>query len=361
MLSEFAAEQWMTRYETLAKVNMTETSCDALRLEELEALEPGLFSELVLDYGPITGSDELKRQILAMYETGGPENITTAAGCVNASQHVMDELIEPEDSVMVFTPGYQQFAGYAASLGAQVTELPLDPANWQADLDALEEAAEHRGLDLLILNLPGNPTGTILTEEQLERVIRIAETHDAWILCDEVYRGIGTVMPSVSDRYEKGIATGSLSKALACPGIRIGWVKGPGALIDRLNIRRDYTFIGAGPLNDRMAAAVLRHREAVLARNNAIVEQNTAALRAWLQDNPSYSCVIPEAGSVALLRLPEGVDDEDFALQLMEEAGLFFVPGRFFGAPGTLRLGLGRPPEVFMKGLTLLAGFARGS
>ncbi len=215
MLSEFAAEQWMTRYETLAKVNMTETSCDALRLEELEALEPGLFSELVLDYGPITGSEELKRQILAMYETGGPENITTAAGCVNASQHVMDELIEPEDSVMVFTPGYQQFAGYAASLGAQVTELPLDPANWQADLDALEEAAEHRGLDLLILNLPGNPTGTILTEEQLQRVIRIAETHDAWILCDEVYRGIGTVMPSVSDRYEKGIATGSLSKALA--------------------------------------------------------------------------------------------------------------------------------------------------
>ncbi len=45
----------------------------------------------------------------------------------------------------------------------------------------------------------------------------------------------------------------------------------------------------------------------------------------------------------------------------MEEAGLFFVPGRFFGAPGTLRLGLGRPPEVFMKGLTLLAGFAWGS
>ncbi len=78
MLSEFAAEQWMTRYETLVKVNMTETSCDALRLEELEALEPGLFSELVLDYGPITGSEELKRQILAMYETGGPENITTA-------------------------------------------------------------------------------------------------------------------------------------------------------------------------------------------------------------------------------------------------------------------------------------------
>ena len=47
------------------------------------------------------------------------------------------------------------------------------------------------------------------------RRIRIAETHDAWILCDEVYRGIGTVMPSVSDRYAKGIATGSLSKALA--------------------------------------------------------------------------------------------------------------------------------------------------
>ena len=64
---------------------------------------------------------------------------------------------------------------------------------------------------------------------------------------------------------------------------------------------------------------------------------------------------------MALLRLPEGVDDEDFALQLMEEARLFFVPGRFFGAPGTLRLGLGRPPEVFMKGLTLLAGFAWGS
>lgn len=361
MLSEFAAEQWMTRYENLASVNMTETSCDALRLEEIEALEPGLFSELVLDYGPITGSPQLKEEILAMYETGTPANITTTAGCVNASQHVMDELLAPGRQVIVFTPGYQQFAGYARSLNARVTELALDPLTWKPDLDQLEDCAARQGLDLLILNLPNNPTGTILDEEALQRVTDIARRHDAWILCDEVYRGIGRVMPSVSDLYEKGVSCGSLSKSLACPGIRIGWVKGPEALIDALNIRRDYTFIGAGALNDRLAWAVLKHRAQILRRNNAIVSRNLAVLKDWLDGNPFFSCVLPEAGSVALLRLPDGVDDEAFALRMMEEKGLFFVPGRFFGAPGTLRLGLGRPPEQFLKGLTLLAGFASGS
>lgn len=361
MLNEFAAEQWMTRYENLAKVNMTETSCDALRLQEIQALEPGLFSEVVLDYGPITGSDALKAGILGLYETGTPANITTTAGCVNASQHVMDELLEPGSRVIVFTPAYQQFAGYAESLGAKVTQLPLDPVTWQPDLEGLEQAADREGLDMLILNLPNNPTGTILDAASLDCVVQTARKHDAWILCDEVYRGVGTVMPSVSDIYEKGISVSSLAKALACPGIRLGWVKGPEALIERLNIRRDYTMICAGPLNDRIAAAVLRHRDEILARNNAIVNANVQALEKWLQENSFFDCTIPEAGSVALLRLPQGTDDVAFALRMMEEQGLFFVPGSHFGAPGTLRLGLGRPPGVFMKGLTILSGFACGS
>lgn len=119
-------------------------------------------------------------------------------------------------------------------------------------------------------------------------------------------------------------------------------MKGPEALIDALNIRRDYTFIGAGPLNDRLAWAVLKHRAQILRRNNAIVSRNLAVLKDWLDGNPFFSCVLPEAGSVALLRLPDGVDDEAFALRMMEERDCSLSPAGFWSA-GNAAAGTGPP------------------
>ena len=93
---------------------------------------------------------------------------------------------------------------------------------------------------MICLNLPNNPTGTTLDHEEMHQLIQICKKHDLYVLVDEIYRGLYQE-ESISDLYEKGIATSGLSKVLSTPGLRIGWIKTKDKeLIRLINERRDY-------------------------------------------------------------------------------------------------------------------------
>lgn len=348
MLNEQKGEQWLTLYEKEARWNLTDTTITPRKLSDILKYEPDVFDDIQLDYGDITGSDRLKKAILSQYATGTADNVTTTAGCINANQLVMDELISPEDKVVVFTPGYAQYLEYPKALGAQVAEVKLED-DYDVDFEQLEKQAE--GAKLIILSNPDNPSGTVLTESELIRLAGIARKNDAWILCDEVYRGIGPdILPSISDLYEKGIATSSLAKAFGMPGLRIGWVKAARSLIDRLNIRRDYTMISTATLNDTLAAIVLEHAADFLDEHNTLRNANAQILKDWLETNPDFSASVPDYGLVCLLSIPDD-DDVSWTTRLFESTGVLFIPGSFFGAPGKVRIGLGIDSEVLKAGL----------
>lgn len=354
MLNEMKAEQWLTATEKNARFNLTDTTSRPRSLDDLLAHDPGLLKGLTLDYGDITGTDRLKRAVLSLYETGTKDNVTTTAGCINANQLVMDELIEPGDKVVTFVPGYAQYWEYPLSKGAVVDKVAVDE-KMELDLDLVKEAV--KGSRLIIFSNPGNPAGTVLKKDDLERLAEIARDNDAWILCDEVYRGIGhNWLPAISDLYEKGISTGSLSKTFGMPGLRIGWVKGPKELIDRLNIRRDYTMISTGPLNDALAASALEQKERIVKEHNEYRNENIEILKEWLKHNKKFGAVIPEYGLVCLLKIPEK-DDIQWAKNLYQQKGVLFVPGSLFEAPGMVRLGLGIDHEVLRQGLEIVAQY----
>lgn len=354
---DFEAEQWMTEYEQKAVHNLTDSSISALTFSELASLEPQLLQGLRLDYGEITGDHRLKREILSFYRDRDEETLTLTNGCLQANKDAMEVLLTPGDHVIVFTPGYQQYREVPLQLGCQVTELPLVQDEWTYPLELLEEALQP-STKLVVLNSPGNPTGCRLSTEQMKALAAMAEEHDFWILCDEVYMLPDEKHPSLADFSQRAVVTGSLSKTLGLSGLRLGWIKGRKEIIHAINVGRDYSFISTGPLRDVLAYIALKHKDELLRRSARIVERNKDITRNWLTGQSLFSCRIPEAGTVGFLKLPGLQNSKNFARALLEETGIFLLPGACFGYEEYFRLGFGQEHDRLEDVLKKLESFA---
>ena len=354
ILKHFGVEEWMTEHEQSARYNLTDTCVQPLTWNELNDFTHIDLSSICLDYGEITGSLPLKEAILSLYKTGDISHITTANGCLEANALVLETLLEKDDHVICFVPGYQQFYDYPESFGCEVTKIELkEEQNWIPDLDLVKKAIRPE-TTLLILNNPNNPTGTYYDKELLLGLVEICKEHDIWIFADEVYLDLDNC-PSISDLYDKGISTGSISKLYGLAGIRLGWIKAEPSLIERINSRRDYTMVSTGPMKDAIGAAVLSNREPILKRANDIIERNKQFLSTWVKDNPYFDVVIPKYGTVCFLKYNFEFDSVELANQLLDEIGVFFVPGACFDYENHFRLGLGQSEKMFAAGLNALS------
>lgn len=354
-INDFKVEQWMNDHEKKAIYNLTDTcvkACTWQELMELADIDPNL----TLDYGDITGSQAVKKAILNLYTTHDLESLTMFHGCLEANQHVMDTLLEPEDHIITYTPGYQQFWDYPRSLGVDTTLLNLkEEMGWMPNMDELKESIQSN-TKMIILNNPNNPTGTMFPRSFMDSLIQICREKGIWILCDEVYRGFDD-QPSISDLYEKGIATSSLSKVFALPGLRYGWVKACPSLISKINVRRDYTMISTGPLMDTIAAQVLAHKDEILQKNKTYIEQNKQIFTTWEQTQSHYHLIMPKAGTVGFLAYDMDISSTNLAKRLLDEEGIFFVPGSCFGFDHHVRFGLGQDSHMLEKGLHKLSAW----
>jgi len=360
-LKEFDVETWMTDHEGHCSYNMTDTCVAAMSLESLEALIgedlTGDLRRILFDYGPINGSDRLKDEILKLYATGTQANLTITNGAVAGTHHVMDTLLEPGDHVVTLTPTYQQFYSYPESLGCTYDLVELHEENgWQPDMADFKRLIRD-DTKAVFLNLPNNPTGSTLSEEQLRELIDICAAHDTWIVADEIYRGLNPQAPCISDIYAKGVSISSVSKLYGFAGLRLGWVKGPKELIDRIIFRRDYTMISTGTFDDTVARVVLEHKDALLKRAKDLVSANKDIVKAWLAREELVTCVLPEDGTVCFPHYHVDVPSAKLCEQLQEDTGVFFVPGSCFDCEHHLRLGLTAPAEELSEGLEIFADY----
>ena len=324
-LPDFKVEQWMNDYENDAIYNMTDTCVKALTLQELLDLEDFDFNELTLDYGQITGDVELKKEILSLYERGTIDNITTAQGCLQANELVMNTLLEKGDEVICVVPGYQQFVDIPKSIGCKVNLIELDERDWQVGVEKFRKIL-NSSTKMIILNNPSNPTGTEYSKDFMNLLIEACQSYGTYILCDEVYRGLNQEV-SISDIYENGISTSSLSKVFSLAGLRLGWIKANEYVIHQINVRRDYSMISTGPLVDKLGRIALKHKDELVLRAKSIISSNKNIVREWLKENPRFDCVLPNGGTVCFLKYYFDLKSETFAKLLLAEKGVFFVPG----------------------------------
>jgi aspartate/methionine/tyrosine aminotransferase len=371
-IADFGVEIWMNQRETTCRYNLAETCVDSVTVDKLLALAgrdaASLAAELApvrLGYGAIEGSERLRTAIAALYESATADDVLVTHGAIGANHLVYEALVEPGDVVVSITPTYQQHTAIPASLGAEVRELRLrEEDGWLPDLDELRRLAA--GARLIALVNPGNPTGALLPVATIDAIAGIAAAQGAWILADEVYRGLdqdgeGT-SPSFVDRYPKTLGVGSMSKAFSLAGLRLGWIVAPAEVREPVSRHRDYSVISVGMVDDLLAALALEHAPAMLERSRAIVRGNLALLDAWVAEEPRISYVRPRSGTTAFLRYDApGVSSEAFCTALLDDEGVLLVPGAAFDREGYVRLGYANDPEVLVAGLERMSAFlARG-
>lgn len=197
IVEQFGVEDWMDRYEEGAKYNITDTCAKPLTLDELFTLSGEdkqdfmeTFFKREQTYGPIWGDRKLKEEISHLYEHISPDEILTEHGATGGNQHIFFSLIRPGDRVIAYAPSYQQFYSAPRSLGAQVTVLHLKKEKgYLPDLEELKQAAR-RGVRMICLNNPNNPTGSIIPKDMMEEIVDIARNAGAYLFCDEVYAGV---------------------------------------------------------------------------------------------------------------------------------------------------------------------------
>jgi aspartate/methionine/tyrosine aminotransferase len=280
-------------------------------------------------------------------------------GTIGANQMVYQTRVgggvdgKSADHVVAITPTYQQHTAIPRSLGADVTEVALNAdAGWLPDWDAVA-AAVTPATKVISLTNPNNPKGALIGREGLEKVSEIARSVDAWVLCDEVYRGTeqSDPVPSIVEVYDKGISTGSTSKAYSLAGLRLGWIVGSETLLDECEIHRDYTTISVGMVDDYFAAMALEAKDVVLQRSRDITRGNLAVLDAWIAGEPKAEYVKPMAGTTAFVALDVPFNSYDLCVALLKDTGVMFTPGSALGVEGYVRIGFACYPDVLKAGL----------
>ena len=206
----------------------------------------------------------------------------------------------------------------------------------------------------MTINFPHNPTGAILSLDRYHALIELCRRHGIYILHDEIFNGLGPSttkhLPYVADLYERGLSLNVMSKSFGLPGLRIGWIACADTdLISKMERFKHYLSIcNSGP-SERLAKIALNHREQLLARNCAIVDENLPKWEAFFgRHQDLFDWYRPNGACTAFPRYkgPDGV--EAFTQSLVEESGVLLLPSTIYrselGATpqDRFRLGFGR-------------------
>ncbi len=355
----------MTAWETKTPYDIAESGIFPMTVRELLDFEPAAERERILarlldlrlGYSEAPGTFELRSAIAATYRDTRPEEILVTTGAIEANFLLFNVLLEPGDHVVAVHPAYQQLYSVPRAIGCDVALWELRPEKgFRFDLDELERLVTPR-TRLIVINTPHNPTGAMLSAEDLRRIDRLACSVGARVLCDEAYRwleipGGEPLAPPLRNLGGVGISVGTLSKPFGLPGLRIGWIAGPVDLVARCWAVRDYVSLSPGKLNDALAVLALKHRERIVERTQAIVARNLEAAGAWVAEHAGVvSWKPPRGGLLALLRYELDMTSLDLANHLAEKYGVMLAPGSAFGIENHLRIGIGQEPETFAEGL----------
>jgi aspartate/methionine/tyrosine aminotransferase len=364
-IETFALERWMTAWETKTPFDIAESGIFPMTVRELLQLEPAQVRDRTLErlldtrlgYSEAPGTLELRSLIAATYRDTGPEEILVTTGAIEANFLLFNVLLEPADHVVAVYPAYQQLYSVPRAIGCDVSLWKLRSENgFRYDVDDLERLVTPR-TKLIVINTPHNPTGAMLSAEDLRRIDGLASSVGARVLSDEAYRwleipGGEPLAPPMRNLGGVSVSVGTLSKPFGLPGLRIGWIAGPADLVARCWATRDYVSLSPGKLNDALAVLAMRHRERISERTQGIVRTNLEAANRWFAENSELvSWTPPRGGLLALMRYAFDIPSLELANRLAEKYGVMLAPGSAFGIEHHLRIGIGQVPETFAEGL----------
>ena len=354
-------------YSTIAN-NLAESSFSDMRLVDYGVAAD--LGDLLLPYGDHLGDERLRILIAGEGEALAPNDVLVTAGAASALFMVATSLLGARDHALICAPNYATNLETPRAIGADVETFDLRfEEGWQLDLERL--ASRLRPATRLVsVTYPHNPTGAMITRDELAALVAIVDNHPtARLLVDETYRELAyeEPLPMAAALSPRVIAVSSMSKTYGLPGLRIGWLTCRDAdLMETLLAAKEQIFICGAVIEEELAARVLHRRADALAVVRTKTRRHLAVVRDWIAGHEEFEWVEPNAGVVCFPRIrPEiDVDVDAFYDRLLDEHGTYVGPGHWFDQDRRFfRLGFAWPTEHELErgleGLDLAVAAAR--
>jgi aspartate aminotransferase len=328
-------------------------------------------------YTPNAGIPELKAAICQRYSDAydvrfDPANTIVSAGGKQALYNVAMAVLSPGDEVVTHAPGWPTITDQVLLADATPVVVRTHPEDgFRVHARTLLDAVTPR-TTAIVINSPGNPTGGLIDETDLEIVAREAAAKSIWVvidLCyeqliyDDVSHNLPRVLQDAAPNH--GVVVGSLSKSYAMTGWRCGWAVGPAPLIAACNSIQSHCTSNVSSITQRAGVAALNGshgcvremREEYRGRRDAVLE--------WLGAEPRVQCTCPAGAfylfpDISAFLSPDTIrTSADFATALLAHGHVAVTPGEAFDAPGFLRMSYAASRDRLREGIDRLLAFVR--
>lgn len=363
-LPPFLLDQWLAAHEFAdppIRYNLA-SSCGpkwthGQILEWDEGQLRARLSGIPVSYGPPEGSRALREQIARLHNVD-PDWVVVTTGASEALSIMLCLAAEPGCAVALPDPGYP-----ATEVLAKAWSIKLQPYGVLREHGyELSTATIRNVIDsatrLVIVNSPHNPTGAVMSHEDIQRLALELASKDIPIVADEVFHNLyfGKGQSSAAG-LENVIQIGDLSKSLSLPGLRLGWIiDSDAARRKRIIDARSYFTISSSPLMEAFAATALGKADRLIDRLRQVASTNLERLRQFMaQHQDRIDWVEPRGGTLAFAWLKHGQDARPLCVSFAS-SGVLTVPGDCYGMPGYIRIGFGAcEPAEFEQALQVMS------
>ena len=297
-------------------------------------------------YAPSAGIPEL-RDTIAAYASSfrgiapyARENVVVGPGGKPVIWNTLSALLGPGDEMIFADPAYPAYASAAGYLGAKAVPVPLlESKNWRLDLDELAAKITPR-TKVVVVTSPHNPTGGVLTRDDLQTIADLSHQHGFLVMSDEIYsrNTYGPEFISIAQldgMQDRTIIIDGFSKAYAMTGWRLGYALLPAKLAHAVTIFANNTYSCVPPFVQKAGIAALTGPDGPVIEMNETFRVRRDAIVAGLNAIPGVSCTTPEGAFYAFPNISQiTLDDQKLAAYLLEDAGIACLGGSCFGAAG---------------------------
>jgi aspartate/methionine/tyrosine aminotransferase len=331
-----------------AEFSLAGSYIEPFSMEQVAELNTNLAHDLLntpMHYPGAEGSLAIKESVSKRFNITPNETILTE-GADGAIQSLYEAVLNPGSKVLVQVPCYEPLKATAKALGCNVIDWQCLPENnWEPTLAQLEDNLKS-GLDVVVINVPHNPTGWMPSEAYCEQLIQLCDCYGVLLIADEIYLGLpqNKLFKPFAERYEKAVSISGLSKAFGLPALRIGWLASQNQkVMQKVRLGRTYGNAFMSALSEVVALTIMTNADEVLAFNSIQRQQGLMLMQQFVDNNPNHiSWLKPDGGVTGFFKLADGVSADAFAQNAIESHKLLLVPSSLFDAGDNyLRLGFG--------------------
>jgi aspartate/methionine/tyrosine aminotransferase len=345
-------EVWFDEYQFEVDYDIGESGMKFLSVKDI-----GIdLNEVELRYGYHLGHPDLRKEIAKQYRGMTADNVAVTTGASEGNFAVISHLVGTKDHLIVEHPTYPSLYQIPRSLERNLSLFKLTWENeFRPNMDELQKLVKPN-TKLITLTHPNNPSGSVITDNELNDAIRIAEEVGGYLMVDETYRDMMFDSPPqlAATMSSNAISLTSMSKTWGLPGIRIGWVVADTPIIEAIRAVREQVTICNSSLGEAIALAVLKQRERLLKGRRKSMLTNFKILKEWMDNQEWLEWIEPKSGVVGAPRLARGGSTDELCQLLVTKYRTFTVPGSRMELDGHFRLGFGGEHEELIKGLEQL-------